>query len=62
MRARSSRPFCSCEGRPGKPVVISRRVQVHGQLLEEAEKRQLLALEHDEKSGGSILRMLAHEG
>src|SRR6266446_780828 len=30
MRARSSRPFCSCEGRPGKPVVISRRVQVHG--------------------------------
>ena len=32
------------------------------ELLEEAEKRQLLALEHDEKSGGSILRMLAHEG
>ena len=31
------------------------------ELLEEAEKRQLLALEHDEKSGGSILRMLAHE-
>ena len=30
MRARSSRPFCSYEGRPGKPVVISRRVQVHG--------------------------------
>jgi len=30
------------------------------ELLEEAEKRQLLALEHDEKSGGSILRMLAH--
>ena len=32
------------------------------ELLDEAEKRQLLALEHDEKSGGSILRMLAHEG
>jgi uncharacterized LabA/DUF88 family protein len=32
------------------------------ELLEEAEKRQLLALEHDEKSGGSILRMLAHAG
>jgi len=32
------------------------------ELLEEAEKRQLLALDHDEKSGGSILRMLAHEG
>jgi uncharacterized LabA/DUF88 family protein len=31
-------------------------------LLEEAEKRQLLALEHDEKSGGYILRMLAPEG
>ena len=30
------------------------------ELLEEAEKRQLLALEHDEKSGGSILRILAH--
>src|SRR5215468_5756360 len=28
------------------------------ELLEEAEKRQLLALEHDEKSGGYILRML----
>ena len=32
------------------------------ELLEEAGKRQLLALEHDEKSGGYILRMLAHEG
>ena len=32
------------------------------ELLEEAEKRQLVALEHDEKSGGYILRMLAHEG
>ena len=32
------------------------------ELLEEAERRQLLALERDEKSGGSILRMLAHEG
>jgi uncharacterized LabA/DUF88 family protein len=31
-------------------------------LLEEAERRQLLALERDEKSGGAILRMLAHEG
>ena len=32
------------------------------ELLEEAEKRQLLALERDEKSGGYILRLLAHEG
>jgi uncharacterized LabA/DUF88 family protein len=32
------------------------------ELLEEAERRQLLVLERDEKSGGSILRMLAHEG
>src|SRR5262250_3068824 len=32
------------------------------ELLEEAEKRQLLALEHDEKSGGYLLRLLAHEG
>jgi uncharacterized LabA/DUF88 family protein len=32
------------------------------ELLEEAEKRQRVALEHDEKSGGYILRMLAHEG
>jgi uncharacterized LabA/DUF88 family protein len=32
------------------------------ELLEEAEKRQLVALEHDEKSGGYILRMLAHDG
>src|SRR5712692_10140409 len=32
------------------------------ELLEEAERRQLLALERDEKSGGSILRMLAREG
>ena len=31
-------------------------------LLEEAEKRQLLALERDEKSGGYLLRLLAHEG
>src|SRR5262249_4865188 len=27
-----SRPFCPCEGRPGKPVVIIRSVQVHGLL------------------------------
>ena len=32
------------------------------ELLEEAEKCQLLALERDEKSGGYILRMPAHEG
>jgi len=32
------------------------------ELLEEAEKRQQLALERDEKSGGYLLRMLAHEG
>ena len=31
-------------------------------LLEEAEKRQLLALERDEKSGGYLLRLLTHEG
>ncbi len=31
-------------------------------LLEEAAKRQLLALERDEKSGGYLLRLLAHEG
>jgi hypothetical protein len=30
------------------------------ELLEEAEKRQLLALERDEKSGGYILRILPH--
>src|SRR5262249_22873886 len=30
MRALSSRPFCPREGRPGKPVVIIRSVQVHG--------------------------------
>ena len=31
-------------------------------LLEEAAQRQLLALDRDEKSGGYILRLLAHEG
>ncbi len=31
------------------------------QLLEEAEARHLLNLERDEKSGGYIIRMLAHE-
>ena len=31
-------------------------------LLEEAAKRQQLALERDEKSGGYLLRLLAHEG
>ena len=30
------------------------------ELLEEAEKRQLLALERDEKSGGYIVRLLPH--
>ena len=30
-------------------------------LLEEAEKRKLVTLERDEKSGGYIIRMLAHE-
>src|SRR5262245_22573473 len=34
MRALSSRPFCPCEGRPGKPVVIIRSVQVHGQKFQ----------------------------
>ncbi|MDQ7010338.1 MAG: OST-HTH/LOTUS domain-containing protein, partial [Mariprofundaceae bacterium] len=32
-----------------------------GKLLEEAEKRGLLTLEHDEKSGGYIIRGFAHE-
>lgn len=31
-------------------------------LLEEAEKRRLLALDHDEKSGGVIIRNLAGDG
>jgi uncharacterized LabA/DUF88 family protein len=31
-------------------------------LLEAAAKRQLLVLERDEKSGGYLLRLLAHEG
>ena len=30
-------------------------------LLEEAEARHMLKLERDEKSGGYIIRMLAHE-
>jgi hypothetical protein len=30
-------------------------------LLEEAEKRGLLELQHDEKSGGYIIRNYAHE-
>jgi len=32
-----------------------------GQLLEDAQKRKLLALEHDEKSGGYIIRSFVHE-
>jgi len=32
-----------------------------GQLLEEAQTRGLLALEHDEKSGGYIVRSITHE-
>jgi len=32
-----------------------------GQLLEEAQSRGLLALEHDEKSGGYIVRGITHE-
>jgi uncharacterized protein (TIGR00288 family) len=32
-----------------------------GQLLEEAEAHKLLELEHDEKSGGYIIKSLAHE-
>lgn len=32
-----------------------------GKLLEEAEKRGLLTLEHDEKSGGYIIRGFSHE-
>src|SRR5262249_35270643 len=34
MRALSSRPFCPYKGRPGKLVVISRRVQGHDPLRE----------------------------
>jgi len=32
-----------------------------GQLLEEAEKRQLLELQHDEKSGGYVVKSYAHD-
>jgi uncharacterized protein (TIGR00288 family) len=32
-----------------------------GQLLEEAQARELLELEHDEKSGGYIIKSFAHE-
>jgi hypothetical protein len=32
-----------------------------GQLLEEAEKRQLLELQHDEKSGGYLVKSYAHD-
>jgi uncharacterized protein (TIGR00288 family) len=32
-----------------------------GQLLEEAQSRKLLELEHDEKSGGYIIKGFAHE-
>ncbi len=32
-----------------------------GQLLEEAQARKLLELEHDEKSGGYIIKSFAHE-
>ncbi|UCH54256.1 MAG: NYN domain-containing protein [Pseudomonadota bacterium] len=32
-----------------------------GQLLEEAQQRKLLELEHDEKSGGYIIKSFAHE-
>jgi len=33
-----------------------------GQLLEEAQARKLLELEHDDKSGGYIVKGFAHEG
>ena len=33
-----------------------------GQLLEEAQIRKLLELEHDEKSGGYIIKSFTHEG
>jgi hypothetical protein len=32
-----------------------------GQLLEEAQARELLLMEHDEKSGGYIIRSYAQE-
>jgi hypothetical protein len=33
-----------------------------GKLLDEAEARKLLALEHDEKSGGVIIKAITAEG
>jgi uncharacterized LabA/DUF88 family protein len=36
------------------------RFRSFSELLEEAEKRQLLALERDDKSGGYLLRLLPH--
>jgi TetR/AcrR family transcriptional regulator, transcriptional repressor for nem operon len=38
VRTLSSRPFCSCESRPGEPVVFSRRAQVHDQINEDWNK------------------------
>ncbi len=32
-----------------------------GKLLEEAQKRKLLDLEYDEKSGGYIIKAFSHE-
>jgi hypothetical protein len=32
-----------------------------GKLLEEAQARKLLELEHDEKSGGYIIKRIGHE-
>ena len=32
-----------------------------GKLLEEAQARKLLELEHDEKSGGYIIKRFGHE-
>ena len=39
VSALSSRPFCLCEGRPGKPVVFIRRVQVHDPVVRSGQVR-----------------------
>jgi hypothetical protein len=50
MRDLSARPFCSCEVRPGNPVVIIRRVQVHGRF-----RPELIANDNREMRAGPSL-------
>jgi hypothetical protein len=52
VRALSSRPFCSCEGRPGKPVVIIRRAQVHDPFYADA-------YEHNEAEAAKLVNLYA---